>query len=585
MSLQGEGNRYRERKGQEISPDGDSRKPTRDTTGFYLTNVLDSNTTLGNQESEKLAIGGHNDFDLAPAMKDNQLFFEKKGNNESASPWPFAFALAPSVLQSLTTPPGEQSKNSISTITQNEPSTREDSSRVCRTPEQSSSASQTQNDNIRLPSQNTKYEGLHPLLFKNLEDVSGPRLWRLQSAPGPTTQVARGLGVRSRSSRRHALEEKSDEGSVSPVPNALNSVGYLENDDGRVNQALNTVVFSRGVSVDVPGTPLNSKRRYRRKMSYQLPPLDEKAEILFFQEQFRNPSSVIVTGKWEIPVHGSIILLQSPLLAQKLKRSRRNAAYLLKGLNDSASPAPAHRKRHSRILKSGNQVREIPVNYFRIEKPPRAVFEFLKLFYPQCELDLYTLSTWSEVMAISELCREYDVAGGAKVIEKCKEYMKVIMKDLNLEELMSLDLRSGFCVEFQEQIAGFIVGKLITGQISAKEMEKFNVEKWKQIMSSKAWRSGRSNADYGQLVICTLEWIALNDSHVSKKELLYFLDCISGYPGNVEAIDCFIRAIKSDVVDPVVSITKRFRLPLQIEFWRRISDYIFRLSDLGFVPS
>jgi len=582
MSLQGQGISYQERKIQENSPEHQSRMWTTDSRCLYRTDVADSHAILRNKhQSEKLEIGSQ--------KQNNHTVFETKRNSEPTSAWPFNLALGPSILQSLTTTPGEQNVNDIGNIEQNEPCAREDSSLLGRIPEHSAFASQNQNGKKRMKSQNTKRHGLRPGLLKNLEHVSkGIPLKRHQSQPLPSKHIVRGLMGRTRSSSTHkkkAPEKTSYGGSVPQMHKALITLPGFAPDDGHESKPLNANAVCRGASVDVPGTPSSWKQWHRRKNSYKLPPIEEKAEILFFQEQFRNPSSVVLTGKWEIPVHGSIILLKSPLLAQKLKLSRQNTIDKVNRLNGSTTAVPSHRKRHSRILKCGNKIREIPVTYFRIEKPPRAVFEFLKLFYPQCELDLHSLDIWSEVMALSDLCREYDVAGGATIIEKCREYMMIIMKDQKLEELLSLDVRSRFHFELKEQIAGFIVSKLISGQISVKDMDKFGVKKWKKIMSSKAWSSRRSNADYGQLVITTLEWIALNDSHVSKRELICFLDCISGFPRNTEAIDSFIRAIKSDAVESVVSITKRLRSPLQIEFWRRISDYIFRLSDLGFVLS
>jgi len=597
MSLQGHGNSFQEKKIQENSPYREPRMRTADSRSLCLTDNADSNTTLGNKhQSEKLEIGSqkHSVLGLRLLAKTNRKFFETKRNNESTSAWPFNLALGPSILQSLTTLPEEQNVDSIRNIAQNEPSAGKDSSLLDRKPKQLAFASQIKKD--KRMSQNTKQHGLRPRLLKNLEFGSkGPPLKRHQSQPVPSKHLARGLMERARSSSAERKEVPQKRSYGRSFPNIQETVRLEVSqdnrffspspDDGNESKSLNAVAVCRGASVDVPGTPSNRKRWHRRKKSYQLPPVEKRADILYFQQQFRNPSSVILTGKWAIPVHGSIILLKSPLLAQRLKRSRQNAVYKVKGLNGSITAVPGHRKRHIRILKCGNKIREIPVTFFSIEKPPRAVFEFLKLFYPQCEFDLHSLGIWSEVMALSDLCREYDVAGGATVIEKCMEYMMITMRDQTLEELISLDIGSRFHLELKEQIAGFIVSKLISGQISAKDMDKFGVKKWKKIMNSKAWSSRTSNAGYGQLVITTLEWIALNDSQISKRELIYFLDCISGYPRNTEAIDSFIRAIKSDLVESVVSITKRLRSPLQIEFWRRISDYIFRLSDLGFVLS
>lgn len=602
MNIQKRGDRYQKRKGLK----SDSRKQTQDLTlgeSLHLNKVSNSKNSQGLRcASNKPGVTSHEELDMEPIEKDAWSVFENKANSDLSSSWPINFVLAPSILQSLTTPRGKQSLDRNRTNVPNKNNTRKHSPPNCREPKQSAISTQSQLDNnVRTPSPKTKHQGLSPRVFKSIQQsFETLEFDRPKSLPIPKQKVLKGF-IRPASAKNYEAgrldKEKSDQALDSPSPVAYTPVSSQENEslsmvdpggNGLERKSQSPVAFCRGVSVDVPGSPTaltKARLRPSRKKPYQLPSLEDKAEILFFQDWFRNPSSVIVTGKWEIPVHGSIIRVKSPLLASRLRRSRRNAEYLLKKLNDRSTVPPTHRRRKIRILKSGNKLREVPINYFTIQKPPRAVFEFIKLFYPQCELDLYKLSKWSEVIAVQDLCSDYDVAGAAQVIKNCIEYLKDIIKDQSLDELLSCNYRTGNFLELKEEIADCIVERLIAGQVSAKDVEKFDVKKWKIIMTSKAWRSGRNDANYNQLAISSLEWIALNDTSISKNDLVRFLDCTSGFPGDLTATKYFIKAIKSDAVCSVFSITKRLRSELQIAFWRRITDYIFRLSDLGFVSS
>merc|ERR1719320_175024 len=96
--------------------------------------------------------------------------------------------------------------------------------------------------------------------------------------------------------------------------------------------------------------------------------------------------------------------------------------------HQDGTSSPSKRRRRSRTLfTNGKELRELPLNYLRIEKPPRAVFEFLKTFYPQCKMNLSSLKTWTEVMAVLELCEEYKVSEMDAIKRKCVVYLKTII--------------------------------------------------------------------------------------------------------------------------------------------------------------
>lgn len=300
---------------------------------------------------------------------------------------------------------------------------------------------------------------------------------------------------------------------------------------------------------------------------YILPSLEEESEILLFQKFFRNPSSVILAGKWEIPVHRTIIGVSSRLLAKSLMRSR------VQKEKDRTLHPNSQKERTQTLTIDEKEFRELPSNYLRIEKPPRAVFEFLKIFYPQSKMSLSSLKTWTEVMAISELCEEYKVRDAATIKRRCFEYLKTIIAEQNLEDLLLVYKTH---LELKSEILTRIAEKLWSGDIDGDKLGMLDTDIWNEIMRVDAWKKRREGVVYEELIVHILTWTVVFMSEVTLASFTVFLDQAAGFPDDAEASCGFCKAIKSDAVEVVSMLVEQLRPELQIQFWRRLSDYQFK---------
>jgi len=309
-------------------------------------------------------------------------------------------------------------------------------------------------------------------------------------------------------------------------------------------------------------------------LEYDLPSAEDKRNILFFQKFFRNPTSVILAGNWEIPVHGSIIRIRSPILAKELMDSR------VQKMNRGRSPR-SKKKRRTRMLRaSDKELRELPLNYYRIEKPPRAVFEFLKTFYPQCKMDLSWLKTGTEVLAFLELCEEYDVTDVDTIRRQCFDYLKTIIIEQDLEDLI-LSYKAE--PKLKREILPRLAEMLLRGDIDGDKLGMFDIELWNEVMRAAVWKKRREGVDYVKLIVDILTWTVVFMSDVTLADFKCYLDQVSGFPDDREATNGFCNTIKSDAVEVILMLVEQLRPELQIIFWRRLSDYQFKClnDDLG----
>jgi len=305
-----------------------------------------------------------------------------------------------------------------------------------------------------------------------------------------------------------------------------------------------------------------------------LPSPEEQRVILFFQKFFRNATSVIQAGNWEILVHGSIIRIRSPILAREIMESRPQKM-------QSGKSSRSNQKRLTRRpLSNSKELKDHPLNYYRIEKPPRAVFEFLKTFYPQCKMDLSSLKTWTEVMALMELCEEYNVPDVDTIKRQCFEYLKTMIVELDLDDLILLYKAEP---KLKIQILPRLAEMLLRGDIDGDKLGMFDIELWNEVMRSEVWKKRREGVDYVKLIVDILTWTVVFMSDVTLADFECYLDQVSGFPDDLEATTGFCNTIRSDAVEVILMLVEQLRPELQITFWRRLSDYQFKClnNDLG----
>lgn len=305
-----------------------------------------------------------------------------------------------------------------------------------------------------------------------------------------------------------------------------------------------------------------------------LPLPEEKRDILFFKKFFRNATSVIQAGNWEIPVHGSIIRIRSPKLAKELMESRAQK------LQCGKSSRRRLIRRTRSLLSNGKEQGDLPLNYYRIEKPPRAVFEFLKTFYPQCKMDLSSLKTWTEVLALSELCEEYNVPDVDTIKRQCSDHLKTILSELDLDDIIHLYKAEP---KLKLQILPRLAEMLLRGDIDGDKLGMFDIQLWNEVMRAAVWKKRREGVDYVKLIVDILTWTVVFMSDVTLADFECYLDQVSGFPDDMEATTGFCNTIKSDAVEVILMLIEQLRPELQIQFWRRLSDYQFKClkNNLG----
>jgi len=325
---------------------------------------------------------------------------------------------------------------------------------------------------------------------------------------------------------------------------------------------------------------LNSKKQApiplaeNTDLVYDLPSQEEKRDILYFQKFFRNPTSVIQAGNWEIPVHDSIIRIRSPILAKELMKS------CVPKMEGGKSPRSKQKRRNRTFLANRKAQRELPLNYYRIEKPPRAVLEFLKTFYPQCRMDLASLKTWTEVLALLELCEEYDVSDLNTISIQCCDYLKTMIVELDLDDLILLYKAEP---KLKPLIVPWLAEMLLRGDIDGDKLGMFDVELWNEVMRAAVWKKRREGVDYVKLIVDILTWTVVFMSDVTLADFECYIDQVSGFPDDIEATTGFCNTIKSDAVEVILMLVEQLRPELQIQFWRRLSDYQYKClkNDLG----
>jgi len=297
----------------------------------------------------------------------------------------------------------------------------------------------------------------------------------------------------------------------------------------------------------------------------------KKTEIKLFKKFFRSRLSIILVGNWEIPVHMAIIRVGSPLLATKIMRSHE--------LEDDHSPSKKYNRRRTQTLvSSAKEIREFPLTFFRINKPPRAVLEFLKSFYPQCKCNVSLLNTWAEVLAVYELSFEYKLRNSSPIKKQCFQQLRTTIARQSLGDLLHV---YNMEPELQIEILDHIAERLLIGLIDGDELGKFDSNLWNRIMCSQVWRERPEGVVYSELIVHILTWTAVFMSEVSVSLFTKYLDQAAGFPENSTAMGEFCNAVKTEVVDVVLLLIDKLRPELQVIFWHRLSDYLYEVAKVS----
>jgi len=311
---------------------------------------------------------------------------------------------------------------------------------------------------------------------------------------------------------------------------------------------------------------------------YKIFRFGNKKQVLLFQHQFRNTSAAIVVGHYEIPVHGAIISLRSRLLGSMLQKAQNTANEdLPKGGKPQGSESTPSTIEQA---KSEQKLSPNASSHYEIDQPIVAVLEFLKIFYPMCPPNLSFMKSWTEVLALWELCVEYQVQNALPVRKKCLERLQSLLKRQSIEDLLG---STSLHMELREGIATCIAKRMIRGEIEGDDLGLIEVEIWNLIMQSKVWKRRPNNVDYGGLIVQVLTWVAIFEPEVSGDAFVSFLDTAAGYPKDIEAIGCFCRGVKTEVPEAAFVLVKQLRPDLQIQFWHRVSDYLYTWTRDGWI--
>jgi hypothetical protein len=353
------------------------------------------------------------------------------------------------------------------------------------------------------------------------------------------------------------------------------SAGHCYQKKGFCEEAEDNVdLFTlNGVSV-----PYTQKKKKTRKQPLGkrtiLPNIEKYAKIDIFKKKFPGclPTSVVMVGKWRIPVHTVAIKGACPALAEKMIETRdmaelkkRTAAWKPyrdpeKPRRKAQRPKPnsAHRwnprkktdrydirKRLQELKQEREQGKKTArkrrkpdgVNVFKIDAPARSVIEFLNYVYPHQELRMATLLTSREVFGLARLCVEYDVCD-ERVLEHCVKRLRVLFSKENLQDVLSLldDKLLKELKEFEQEVAEKLGTMLIEGEISNQELTTICPKTWRLVLSATVWNEGLSKqVNYGRLIAQVLSWVINSMDGVTPDFLVEMMNTISGFHVNSES--------------------------------------------------
>jgi len=220
---------------------------------------------------------------------------------------------------------------------------------------------------------------------------------------------------------------------------------------------------------------------------------------------------------------------------------------------------------------SGKKRKPDDGNVYGIDAPARSVIEFLNYIYPQQDVRMGTLLTPNEVFGLARLCVNYNM-WDERILEHCVDRLRVLLENETLKGLLSL-LNGNIMKEFEQEVAERLGTMLIQGELSNKDLKKISPKVWRLLLSASTWTQGLSKeVNSGRLVAQVLIWVISSMDGVTPDSLAEMLNIVSGFPKNSDSCRRFAMAVHQEKIE---GLTKNLRQELQIQFWRKISEYFY----------
>jgi len=368
-------------------------------------------------------------------------------------------------------------------------------------------------------------------------------------------------------------------------------------------------VETRSKSFSYPLLTKPKKRTQQPEKRTSLPDIEEHAKIIHFKKKFSHssPTFVITVGNWRIPVHLDAIKDACPSLVDKMieqreaaERKQKSARW--KPYRNPKTPRKKSKKERSKSVRrytpskktqrydvrkrleelrlerekgkktSGKKRKPDDVNVYDIEAPARSVIEFLNYVYPQQDVRMGTLLTASEVFGLARLCVNYNM-WDERILEHCVERLRVLLENETLKGLLSL-LDGNIMKEFEQEVAERLGTMLIQGELSNEDIKKISPKVWRLLLTASTWTQGLSKeVNSGRLVAQVLIWVISSMDGVTPDSLAEMLNIVSGFPKNSDSCRRFAMAVHNQ--EKIKGLTKNLRQELQIQFWRKISEYFY----------
>jgi len=361
-------------------------------------------------------------------------------------------------------------------------------------------------------------------------------------------------------------------------------------------------------SAPLPQTRSDKRTRKQPERKTVLPDIEEHANIIHFKKKFLHslPTFVITVENWRIPVHLDAMKDACPALVEKMIEQRDAAEKKLKSARWKPYRNPkTPRKKSKKVSSSGRRytpskksqrydvrkrLEELrlqrekgkkksskkrkpdEVNVYHIEAPARSVIEFLNYLYPQQDVRMGTLLTTSEVLGLARLCVKYNV-WDERILEHCVERLRVLLESENLKGLLSL-LDDNIMKEFEQEVAERLGTMLIQGELSNEDLKTISPKVWRLLLTASTWTKGLSKeVNSGRLVAQVLIWVISFMDGVTPDSLAEMLNIVSGFSKNSDSCRRFAMAVHNQ--EKIKGLTEALREELQIQFWRKISEYFY----------
>jgi len=405
------------------------------------------------------------------------------------------------------------------------------------------------------------------------------------------------------------LEDGNVEGDIWQDNGLLQDCGEDHFDMFTFSNAPYVETRSKILSTPLLKTP--SKKRTCRQSEKRtvLPDIEEHAKINHFKKKFSHcsPTFVITVGNWRIPVHLDAIKDACPSLVNKMIEQRDAAEKKLKSARwkpyrNPKTPRKKSKKVSSKSVRrytpskktqrydvrkrleelrlerergkkqSGKKRKPDDVNVYDIEAPARSVIEFLNYVYPQQDVRMGTLQTASEVFGLARLCVKHNMWDEG-ILGQCVERLRVLLEKEKLKGLLSL-LDDNTMKEFEQEVAERLGTMLIQGELSNEDLETISPKVWRLLLTASTWTGGLSKeVNSGRLVAQVLMWVISSMDGVTPDSLAEMLNIVSGFPENSDSCRRFAMAVHNQ--EKIKGLTKDLRQELQIQFWRKISEYFY----------